>query len=241
HKIFRRNSPEGEVFDIYFSASWDTDNYNINPSGIIITKSTLKNMSVVTSEGSGENITHYKDYLQVPKKEKGERDRDRMIEFTRLYKLEEPGNTYEEFKNNSYYTKVKNYLSFQVPGSIEYKDIPTLSTNSTILDKVGNIRPSESITTKNNSKISTNVLENTETPVNPDINDTSEITKPIFKIYKYRPLIKNLLRAYVVKDDCKVPMTITKEYEETKENKKIKKSITLGAYYCNPEEINDDG
>ena len=94
---------------------------------------------------------------------------------------------------------------------------------------------------ENNSKISTNVLENTETPVNPDINDTSEITKPIFKIYKYRPLIKNLLRAYVVKDDCKVPMTITKEYEETKEDKKIKKSITLGAYYCNPEEINDDG
>ena len=36
-------------------------------------------------------------------------------------------------------------------------------------------------------------------------------------------------------------MTITKEYEETKEDKKIKKSITLGAYYCNPEEINDDG
>lgn len=240
HKIFRRNSPtEGEVFDIYFSASWDTDNYNINPSGIIITKSTLKNMLLVSNEGSGENITHYKDYLQVPKK--GERDRDRMIEFTRLYKLEEPGNTYEEFKNNSYYTKVKNYLSFKVPGSIEYTDIPTLSTDLTILDKVGNIRPSESITTKNNSKISTNVLENTETPVNPDINDTSEITKPIFKIYKYRPLIKNLLRAYVVKDDCKVPMTITKEYEETKEDKKIKKSITLGAYYCNPEEINDDG
>lgn len=236
HKIFRRNSPtEGEVFDIYFSASWDTDNYNINPSGIIITKSTLKNMSVVTSEGSGDNI----NYLQVPKNK--ERKRDRMIEFTRLYKLEEPGNTYEEFKNNSYYTKVKNYLSFQVPGSIVYPNIPGLSTNSTILDKVGNIRPSESITTKNNSKISTNVLENTETPVNPDINDTSEITKPIFKIYKYRPLIKNLLRAYVVKDDCKVPMTITKEYEETKEDKKIKKSITLGAYYCNPEEINDDG
>lgn len=236
HKIFRRNSPtEGEVFDIYFSASWDTDNYNINPSGIIITKSTLKNMSVVSSEGSGDNI----NYLQVPKNK--ERKRDRMIEFTRLYKLEEPGNTYEEFKNNSYYTKVKNYLSFQVPGSIIYPNTPELSTNSTILDKVGNIRPSESITTKNNSKISTNVLENTETPVNPDINDTSEITKPIFKIYKYRPLIKNLLRAYVVKDDCKVPMTITKEYEETKEDKKIKKSITLGAYYCNPEEINDDG
>lgn len=245
HKIFRRKykikegeeEKEEEVFDIYFSASWDTDNYNINPSGIIITKSTLKNMSVVTSEGSGDN----KNYLQVPKKEEGERDRDRMIEFTRLYKLEEPGNTYEEFKNNSYYTKVKNYLSFKVPGSIEYKDIPELSTDLTILDKVENIRPSESITTKNNSKISTNVLENTETPVNPDINDTSEITKPIFKIYKYRPLIKNLLRAYVVKDNCKVPMTITKEYEETKEDKKIKKSITLGAYYCNPEEINDDG
>lgn len=243
HKIFRRKykikegekEKEEEVFDIYFSASWDTDNYNINPSGIIITKSTLKNMSLVSNEGSGENITHYKDYLQVPKNK--ERDRDRMIEFTRLYKLEEPGDTYEEFKNNSYYTKVKNYLSFQVPGSIIYPNTPELSTNSTILDKVGNIRPSESITTKNNSKISTNVLENTETPVNPDINDTSEITKPIFKIYKYRPLIKNLLRAYVVKDDCKVPMTITKEYEETKEDKKIKKSITLGAYYFNPEEI----
>ncbi len=247
HKIFRRNSPtEGEVFDIYFSASWDTDNYNINPSGIIITKSTLKNMSLVSNEGSGENITHYKDYLQVPKE--GERDRDRMIEFTRLYKLEEPGNTYEEFKNNSYYTKVKNYLSFYVPGSIEYKDIPGLSMNLSVLDKVENAgssventESSESTTTKKNSKISTNVPENIENPVNPDIPDTPEIVVPEIKIYNYRPLIKNLLRAYVVKDDCKVPMTITKEYEETKEDKKIKKSITLGAYYCNPEKINDNG
>lgn len=250
HKIFRRKykikegeeEKEEEVFDIYFSASWDTDNYNINPSGIIITKSTLKNMSVVSSEGSGDNI----NYLQVPKNK--ERKRDRMIEFTRLYKLEEPGDTYEEFKNNSYYTKVKNYLSFYVPGSIEYKDIPGLSMNLSVLDKVENAgssventESSESTTTKKNSKISTNVPENIENPVNPDIPDTPEITKPIFKIYKYRPLIKNLLRAYVVKDDCKVPMTVTKEYEETKEDKKIKKSITLGAYYCNPEEINDDG
>lgn len=247
HKIFRRNSPtEGEVFDIYFSASWDTDNYNINPSGIIITKSTLKNMSLVSNEGSGENITHYKDYLQVPKE--GERDRDRMIEFTRLYKLEEPGNTYAKFKEKSYYTQVKNYLSFYVPGSIEYKDIPGLSMNLSVLDKVENAgssventESSESTTTKKNSKISTNVPENIENPVNPDIPDTPEIVVPEIKIYNYRPLIKNLLRAYVVKDDCKVPMTIAKEYEETEEDKKIKKSITLGAYYCNPEKINDNG
>lgn len=247
HKIFRRNSPtEGEVFDIYFSASWDTDNYNINPSGIIITKSALKNMSLVSSEGSGENITKYKDYLTVSKDK--EPNRDRMIEFTRLYKLEEPGDTYEEFKNNSYYTKVKNYLSFYVPGSIEYKDIPGLSMNLSVLDKVENAgssventESSESTTTKKNSKISTNVQENIENPVNPDIPDTPEIVVPEIKIYNYRPLIKNLLRAYVVKDDCKVPMTITKEYEETKEDKKIKKSITLGAYYCNPEKINDKG
>ena len=220
HKIFRRNSPtEGEVFDIYFSASWDTDNYNINPSGIIITKSTLKNMSVVSSEGSGDNI----NYLQVPKNK--ERKRDRMIEFTRLYKLEEPGKTYEEFKNNSYYTKVKNYLSFHVPGSIEYEDIPELSTDLSSL-RTGStvLAPS-----KKSSKTLTN---NTNNP---------NIEKPLSIIYNYRPLIKNLLRAYVVKDDCKVPMTITKEYEETKEDKKIKKSITLGAYYCNPEKINDNG
>ena len=205
-------------------------------------------MSVVSSEGSGENITNYKNYLTVSKDKDKEPDRDRMIEFTRLYKLEEPGDTYEEFKNNSYYTKVKNYLSFQVPGSIIYEDSAKLSTDLSILDKVENAgssventESSESTTTKKNSKISTNVPENIENPINPDIPDTPEITKPIFKIYKYRPLIKNLLRAYVVKDDCKVPMTITKEYEETKEDKKIKKSITLGAYYCNPEEINDDG
>lgn len=227
HKIFRRKykikegekEKEEEVFDIYFSASWDTDNYNINPSGIIITKSTLKNMSLVTSEGSGDNI----NYLLVPKNK--ERKRDRMIEFTRLYKLEEPGNTYEEFKNNSYYTKVKNYLSFHVPGSIEYEDIPELSTDLSSL-KTGStiLAPS-----KKSSKTLTN---NTNNP---------NIEKPLSIIYNYRPLIKNLLRAYVVKDDCKVPMTITKEYEETKEDKKIKKSITLGAYYCNPEKINDNG
>ena len=233
HKIFRRKykikegekEKEEEVFDIYFSASWDTDNYNINPSGIIITKSTLKNMSLVSREGSGENITNYKDYLTVSKDKDKEPDRDRMIEFTRLYKLEEPGDTYEEFKNNSYYTKVKNYLSFYVPGSIEYKDIPELSTDLSSL-KTGStvLAPS-----KKSSKTLTN---NTNNP---------NIEKPLKTIYNYRPLIKNLLRAYVVKDDCKVPMTITKEYEETKEDKKIKKSITLGAYYCNPEKINDNG
>lgn len=235
HKIFRRKykikegdeEKEEEVFDIYFSASWDTDNYNINPSGIIITKSTLKNMSVVTSEGSGENITIYKNYLQVPKE--GEGDRDRMIEFTRLYKLEEPGETYEEFKNNSYYTKVKNYLSFQVPGSIEYKDIPELSTDLSVVGKTDVAVPTEPAPDKKSSKALTN---NTDNP---------NIEKPLRTIYNYRPLIKNLLRAYVVKDDCKVPMAITKEYEETKEDKKIKKSITLGAYYCNPEKINDNG
>ena len=228
HKIFKRNSPtEGEVFDIYFSASWDTDNYNINPSGIIITKSTLKNMTLVNSEKSGENITTYKDYLQVPKG--GERDRDRMIEFTRLYKLEEPGKTYEDFKKGSYYTKVKNYLSFQVPGSIIYENGIKFSTDLSVLGKVDVVEPAEPAPGKKSSKISIN---NTDTP---------NIEKPLSKIYNYRPLIKNLLRAYVAKDDCKVPKTITKEYEETKENKKIKKSITLGAYYFNPEKINEEG
>ena len=228
HKIFRRNSPtEGEVFDIYFSASWDTDNYNINPSGIIITKSTLKNMSLVSSEGSGENITNYKDYLTVSKDE--EPNRDRMIEFTRLYKLEEPGDTYEEFKNNSYYTKVKNYLSFQVPGAIVYQNIPSLSTDLSVLGKVDVAAPIGPAPGKKSSKTLTNNTDNPNTE------------KPLRTIYNYRPLIKNLLRAYIVKDDCKVPMTITKEYEETKEDKKIKKSITLGAYYCNPEKINDNG
>ena len=180
-------------------------------------------MSLVSSEGSGENITNYKDYLTVSKDE--EPNRDRMIEFTRLYKLEEPGDTYEEFKNNSYYTKVKNYLSFKVPGSIEYKDIPELSTDLSSLR-------TESATPAPGKKSSKALTNNTDNP---------NIEKPLRTIYKYRPLIKNLLRAYVVKDNCKVPMTITKEYEETKENKKIKKFITLGAYYCNPEEINDDG
>lgn len=227
HKIFRRNSPtEGEVFDIYFSTSWDTDNYNINPSGIIITKSTLKNMTLVNSEKSEESITTYKDYLQVPKG--GERDRDRMIEFTRLYKLEEPGDTYEEFKMGSYYTQIKNYLSFQVPGSIKYNGIK-FSTDLSILGKVDVVGPAEPAPGKKSSKTSTN---NTDIP---------NIEKPLSKIYNYRPLIKNLLRAYAAKDDCKVPMTITKEYEETKEDKKIKKYITLGAYYCNPEKINDNG
>lgn len=228
HKIFRRNSPtEGEVFDIYFSASWDTDNYNINPSGIIITKSTLKNMTLVNNKKSEESSTTYKDYLQVPKG--GEHDRDRMIEFTRLYKLEEPGDTYEDFKKGSYYTRVKNYLSFPVPGSIIYENGIKFSTDLSILGKADVAEPAEPAPGKKSSKTSTN---------NTDIPNTE---KPLHKIYNYRPLIKNLLRAYVAKDDCKVPSTITKEYKETKEGKTTKKSITLGAYYFNPEEINEKG
>lgn len=236
HKVFRRNhktkdGKEEEVFDIYLSTSWETDNYNINPSGIIITKSNLKNMSLVKSETfvnkgtsgetSEETIIPYKDYLQVS--EGKEYDRDRMIEFTRLYKLEEPGDTYEDFKKRSYYTRVKNYLSFQVPGSIEYKDIPKLSTDLSVLGKVDVAVPVEPASCKKNSKTLTN---NTDNP---------NIEKPLSAIYNYRPLIKNLIRAYKVTDDCKVPMTITRVDEETKE------STTLGAYYFNPEEINEEG
>ena len=237
HKVFRRNhktedGKEEEVFDIYLSASWDTDNYNINPSGIIITESNLKNMSLVKEETfinkkiseetseeiSEKTIIKYKDYLTASGNDKYKRDR--MLEFTRLYKLEEPGDTYEDFKNNSYYTRVKDYLSFPVPGSIREKYGNKLSTDFSAVGKLENAVPIEP--TPKKSK----VLEDITTTISPE-----------YKIYKYSPLIKNIIRAYEVKDDCKVPMTITKEYEEIKEDKKIKKSTTLGAYYFNPEKI----
>lgn len=225
HKVFRRNhktedGKEEEVFDIYLSASWDTDNYNINPSGIIITESNLKNMSLVKEETfinkkiseetseeiSEKTIIKYKDYLTVSGKDKYKRDR--MIEFTRLYKLEEPGDTYEDFKNNSYYTRVKDYLSFPVPGSIREKYGNKLSTDFSAVGKLENAVPIEP--TPKKSKV-------------PE--DITTTIPPEYNIYKYSPLIKNIIRAYEVKDDCKVPMTITKE------------STTLGAYYFNPEKI----
>lgn len=106
HKVIKRidANTKTDLYDVYFSASWESDNYNINPSGMIVTSSTFNHMLPIKDNNYTKLYTEdSKNSLYNPK---------RVIDFTRLYKMESPGNDYESFlSNNSYYTKVKDYLT----------------------------------------------------------------------------------------------------------------------------------
>ncbi len=106
HKVIKRTAANtGEtLYDIYFSASWESDNYNINPCGMMVTSSTFNHMNSSPSSDIILNTANAVNNLYNPK---------RVIDFTRLYQQESPGSSYSAFLNNSYYTQVEKYKTVQ--------------------------------------------------------------------------------------------------------------------------------
>ena len=102
HKIFRKITNDGQaVFDVYLSASWETNNYNINPCGMLITNSIYTGMVPLDSD-----TTLYTQELD----DAAIYNCSRVIDFTRLYKMEDPGSSYEDFINSgSYYSRISDY------------------------------------------------------------------------------------------------------------------------------------
>lgn len=92
HKIIKSKTQEN-TFDVYLSVSWDTDNYNINPCGVLITDFKSEGISIPSTPSKlfvlGSDKYNYK----------------RMVSISRIYKQEEPQSTFSEFIKTSYYTK----------------------------------------------------------------------------------------------------------------------------------------
>lgn len=185
HKVFRKTEEDKEYYDIYFSAYWETDNYNINPCGMIITESSFNNMCI-------KNVEDSVNYLSVTSDTKY--DADRMMEFTRLYKLEDPQNSYDKFIKNSYYTQVEKYLTF---GSTKHSGVYSGIKNVEITKEETFDGPA----IKKSRALAIPGSTGTQEVITPEVQSTSQ------DYYIYGPKVKNIIRAYKTEEDIKVPST----------------------------------
>ena len=114
HKTFRRSIKNSsgsdlDVYDIYLSASWETNNYNVNPCGMLITDSTFSQMNSYYDQNNTE-VKSADTYLAMPADSAKIYECSRVIEFTRTYKIENPSTNYKDFYNTeSYYKQVEGY------------------------------------------------------------------------------------------------------------------------------------
>ena len=113
HKSFIREENDGTYYDLYLSIGWDTDNYNINPCGLIITAAN-ENLVTLIDDGSSK----LKPGLNS---EISKYSYKRVIDISRIYKQEDPGRSYLEFNGGtdkdghtytglSYYRNLDSYL-----------------------------------------------------------------------------------------------------------------------------------
>ena len=86
HKTFKVSEKE---YDIYLSFSWETDNYNINPCGVIITDAVTTNVTATDNNLIPTEDTAY--------------NASRVVDISRVYQQENPPTGYEDFLAGSFY------------------------------------------------------------------------------------------------------------------------------------------
>lgn len=118
-----RDEATGETttYKIYFYTSWETHHNDVNPSGLIVTKSdwtdTENGGKILTPSPEGDGyiykVNQGKEKLPVESAVNGDGYKfDNIIEYSRLYKLETPG-TYEDYiKTNSFDAKIGGILTW---------------------------------------------------------------------------------------------------------------------------------
>lgn len=138
HKTIKRPDTADSnnyIYDVYLSASWETDNYNINPCGMLITD--------ITYEGRG--VTPL-DTEKFPSNDTGEviYDAKKVIEFNRVYKMEAPGDSYQDFLiSTSYYTGTEGVQAYQYPFENQTSIIATSAVRVYEKDENNTKRPKE--------------------------------------------------------------------------------------------------
>lgn len=229
HKLIQHKAKDGDytIFDVYFSASWTTDNYNINPSGMLVTKSELVNMK---EYGNDSN------YL-VPNKN-NPLDPSKVMEFSRLYKIEDPQNSYEEFLKKSYYNQVDKYSTFRAKLYSDYNNIK----DTTLSDVITSITEAE--VKPGVSKIKSNTASGiidpgSSTPFDPSEVKAEKLKDSISNLLYFDDKIKNIIREYKLDETTGV----RRPYEKTDGSGDIQRyyipnaeSYKQGKYYTT---IND--
>lgn len=125
YKITRSNhtnqtSDEFDFFDIYLSTSWDTDNLNVNPIGLILKEHTISqttpgtnDFEFINPDGTTSDLLYNSNSPS-----EGDRSRDHVLEYNytitnTLIHRQNPRDinitTYSDFKNNDYYHTVESF------------------------------------------------------------------------------------------------------------------------------------
>lgn len=114
------------TYKIYFYTAWETSHNDVNPSGFIITESEWVDREGAMGKGGQLVVPSLKDKTVVyapdtteiaPPIEPGVKgdgyDVTKVIDYTRLYKLEEPSATFSQYINNeSYNAKLDGLISW---------------------------------------------------------------------------------------------------------------------------------
>ena len=125
HKVIKRPTDSGDVYDVYLSVSWDSENPNINPCGLMFT----------TSEGEGIEEIGSKTIFNEGFNCKDDYSFARMVPLSRTYKQEDPGNSYEDFITTNQFD-VQKLLYTQWERYCDYQDAITMTQAINKLNKV---------------------------------------------------------------------------------------------------------
>lgn len=101
---------QSKYYDVYLSTYWDTDNFNINPCGFLITSSSFIKLIPCSLDSSGilQDARSQENKFIITHKY----DVNRMVEYSRLYKLEDQPDSYADFLKISYYNQINDLNSF---------------------------------------------------------------------------------------------------------------------------------
>ena len=113
HSVYSEKDGNNTKYHVFANVSWSAFHNDINPNGIILTKSNwLNNEAYVhTYEKDGDNYILKRSNTSVSlPREQGNFDYNNIIPINRLYKLENPPTNYSDYINNQSYNAKINTI-----------------------------------------------------------------------------------------------------------------------------------
>lgn len=123
YEVFAEKTEDSKVkYTVVFYTNWESDHNDINPKGIVFTKSQWKNSEdakVLIPTLENENIVYKEspDGIKLPKKvdfKNGKFEQTDALKYSTLYDLENPSATFNAYKSSdSYNAKIKDIVDWK--------------------------------------------------------------------------------------------------------------------------------
>jgi hypothetical protein len=106
HSVYSEKQGNNTKYHVFANTSWSTSHNDVNPNGIILTKSKWLNDSayVHTYVKNGSEYILQKSNTPIPlPRENGNFDSNNIIPINRIYELEKPSSNYSDYINKFSY------------------------------------------------------------------------------------------------------------------------------------------